>query len=180
MAQKFFQKSQAVADADGFMFRFMTKSDKAAAMDIEAKSFETPMPEADYMAKLRHLNCMGCVAEVDGRVVGSVVYETHSKIIKVMRFAVLPEFRRCRIGSKMIDRMVQKLAIEHMDSIALEITETNLSGQLFFAAKGFRATAIVNDRWEDGQGAAYVMCFSHEHDPVGKLEAGNRLTQYFR
>ena len=57
--------------------RWMIRRDYAEVLAIEARGFEFPWCEDDFIRCLRQRNCIGMVAERDDRVAGFMVYELH-------------------------------------------------------------------------------------------------------
>lgn len=139
--------------------RWMIRGDKAEVLNIEHHSFEFPWSEEDFIRCLRHRNCIGMVAEHGDRVVGFMVYELHKRRIHVLNFAVAPECRGRGVGRQMLEKLLGKLVKTGMAdrvAITLEIRESNLAAQLFFASHGFRATEVLRGWYEDSDEDAYL------------------------
>ena len=54
--------------------RWMIRRDMAEVLDIERDSFEFNWTEEDFLSCLRQRNCIGMVAEHEGRVCGFMIY----------------------------------------------------------------------------------------------------------
>jgi len=137
--------------------RWMIRRDMADVLRIEKESFEFPWNEEDFLCCLRQRNCIGMVAELEGRVVGFMIYELFQSRMHVMSFAVANQYRRSGIGTQMIEKLMNKLSQQRRTSITLEVRETNLPAQLFFQKQGFRATSVLRDYYEDTSEDAYAM-----------------------
>jgi ribosomal-protein-alanine N-acetyltransferase len=137
----------------------MIRCDMPAVLAIESSSFEFPSTEEMFIRVLRQRNCIGMVAERDGRIEGFMIYELHKTRIHILSFAVHPDFRREGIGKAMTEKLVSKLAYQRRNRIVLEVRETNLSAQLFFRQLGFRATGVLKDFYEDTPEDAFLMQF---------------------
>lgn len=137
--------------------RWMIRRDLPEVLDIEADSFEFPWFEDDFVRCLQQRNCIGMVAERDGRVIGFMIYELHKSRLHILNFSVAPGHRRQGVGQQMIDKLVGKLSHRRRTRITLEIRETNLGAQLFFRESGFRAVSVVRNFYEDTPEDAYVM-----------------------
>ena len=74
--------------------RWMIRRDMPEVLRIENDSFEFNWTEEDFLACLRQRNCIGMVAEYDGRVVGFMIYELHKTRLHILNFAVAPGFRQ--------------------------------------------------------------------------------------
>lgn len=139
--------------------RWMIRRDMVDVLRIERDSFDFHWTEEDFLACLRQRNCIGMVAELEGRVVGFMIYELHKTQLRILNFAVAPLFRRKGVGAQMIEKLINKLSQQRRQEIVLEVRETNLSAQLFFQQQGFRATCVLRNHYEDSSEDAYVMQF---------------------
>ena len=141
--------------------RWMIRRDMPEVLAIEDQSFEFSWTEEDFVRCLRQRNCIGMVAEHDEHVVGFMIYELHKNRLHVLNFAVHPDFRRRRVGSAMVNKLIGKLSQQRRNRILLEIRETNLDAQLFFRDSGFRAISVLRDFYDDTTEDAYLMQFRY-------------------
>ena len=116
--------------------RWMIRRDMPEVLAIEEDSFEFPWSEEEFLRCLRQRNCIGMVAEHDERVVGFMIYELNKTRIHVLNFAVARDHRRLGVGKQMISKLIGKLSSQRRARIILEVRETNLPAQLFFARAG--------------------------------------------
>lgn len=154
--------------------RWMIRRDMAEVLDIERHSFEFPWFEEDFIRCLRQRNCIGMVAEHGERVVGFMVYELHKRRIHVLNFAVHEDRRRRGVGRQMIEKLLGKLGVHGLIdrvAITLEIRESNLSAQLFFASHGFRATEVLRGWYEDSDEDAYLFRYRIQVQESGTCQA---------
>ena len=124
--------------------RWMIRRDMAEVLQIERESFEFPWIDEDFIRCLRQRNCIGMVAEHEGRVVGFMIYELHRTRIHVLNFAVSRICHRLGVGSQMVAKLIAKLSAQRRSRIVLEVRETNVDAQLFFRENGFRAISILH------------------------------------
>lgn len=141
--------------------RWMIRRDMLEVLGIEAKSFEFPWSEDDFIRCLRQRNCIGMVAEYDEHVAGFMIYELHRNRLHILNFAVAPQFRRRGIGQQMIEKLTAKLSSQRRNRILLQVRETNLDAQLFFRDLGFRAIAVLRDFYDDTTEDAYLMQYRY-------------------
>lgn len=144
--------------------RWMIRRDMASVMDIEAKSFEYPWTEDEFIRALRQRTCIGMVAERNEVVAGFMIYELHKNRIHILAFAVHPDFRRSGVGKAMIEKLVSKLAFQRRNRITLEVRETNLDAQLFLRSLGFRAMNILPNFYKDCKEDAFVFRYSIQEE----------------
>lgn len=130
--------------------RWMIRRDMPAVMAIENESFEYPWSEDEYIRCLRHRNCIGMVAELDGeKVVGTMIYELFKTSIEVLKFAVAKEYRGRGIGTEMVKKLIRKLGAQRRPRLTMNIRESNLAAQLFFSHRGFKAVNVVRGLYSD-------------------------------
>ena len=157
--------------------RWMIRRDMPEVRSIEARSFEFPWSEDEFIRCLRQRNCIGMVCELDNEVVGFMIYELHKTRLHIINLAVHPEYRRRGVGAQMTDKLVSKLSRQRRDKILLEIRETNLPAQLFFKEAGFRAVSVLRDFYDDTTEDAYVMQYKFR-EPLRVYAPVNRITKF--
>ena len=166
------QESEGVMDAAGSQesgvsvppvtaspinMRWINRSDMDEVQAIEKESFDFPWCEDEFLMCLRQRNVIGMVAELDHKLVGFMIYELHRRALRILNFAVDPEFRRRGIGRQMVRRLADKLSTERRTEIVLEVGETNLPAQLFFGRLGFTATKVLRGHYSHPFLDAYAM-----------------------
>lgn len=151
--------------------RWMIRRDMPRILEIESESFEHPWSEEDFLRCLRQRMVIGMVAEIHDRVVGYEIHEAHKTTIDLLNIAVDPEYRRQRIGTQLLQKLISKLSPRGR-KIGLMITESNLDGQLFFRELGFRAKSVAPDFFERTGEDAYFMEYRHTGNsylPVNRI-----------
>jgi ribosomal-protein-alanine N-acetyltransferase len=136
--------------------RWMIRADMPEVLAIERASFGDPWREDDFARALRQRHIIGRVVERDGRIIGYMIYELHRNRLHLLNIGVAPDCRRCGVGRAMIGHLQAKLS-ERRSRIMLEVCETNLDGQLFFRALGFRAISVLHDLYKNTAEDAYLM-----------------------
>ena len=157
--------------------RWMVRRDLADVVAIEQVCFESPWCETDFLDCLRQRNCIGMVAEHDGRVIGFMIYEVPKNRIHLLNVAVAPEHRHCGVARQMIRKLMGKLVNQKRSRIVVEVRETNLPALLFFRSLGFRATDIRRDFYEETNEDAYLMQYRLPTEQVRpEYVPANRIT----
>jgi ribosomal-protein-alanine N-acetyltransferase len=150
--------------------RWMVRRDFAQVLAIEETCFEFPWTEQEFLQCLQQKpNCLGIVAEHEGRVVGFVIYETPKSRLFITNIAVDPEFQRHGIARQMIQKLVSKMIYQRRHKIAIEIRETNLPALLCFRSLGFKSATILKNFYDNQNEDTYVLQYrlGKEHiDPV--------------
>lgn len=160
--------------------RWLIRRDMPDVLAIERQSFEFAWSEEDFLACLRQRNCIGMVAERDGKVAGFMIYELHKSRLRLLNFAVAADARRQRVGAQMVRRLLDKLSQQRRREVVLEVRETNLAAQLFFKNQGFLALGVVRDRYDDTTEDAYIMRYlmSDAADGTIPFARGNRISEF--
>jgi ribosomal-protein-alanine N-acetyltransferase len=151
----------------------MISSDMPEVLAIEFENFEFPWLEEDFIRTLLQKNCIGMVAEHDGRVVGFMIYDLHKTRIHLLDFAVATEYQLHGIGRAMANKLICKLSSARRTSIVCEVRENNVDAQVFFRTMGFRATRVLKDFYEDSPEDAYQFVRRHSE----RKSEGNRINQ---
>ncbi|WP_459557366.1 GNAT family protein [Lacunimicrobium album] len=172
--------SLKIHQPDQLQIRWLIRRDMEEVLAIEQASFEFQWTEEDFLCCLRQRNCIGMVAEQDGKIVGFMIYELHKSRLHILNFAVSPGYRRQQIGQRMIQRLIDKLSQQRRREIVTEVRESNLSAQLFFKSLGFLAITIVRGRYEDTEEAAYIMSYLliEESAEETTFKPTNRISSY--
>lgn len=147
---------QGASDLSMSHVRWMIRRDMPEVMEIESKSFDCPWSEEDFIKALRQRNNIGMVSEVNGEVAGYVVYTLNKRELEIINLAVKREYRRCYIGSQIIEKLIGKLSSDRRNKIVSYVRESNLDAQLFFKFMGFLATGVHYDYYETDHAYRFV------------------------
>jgi len=157
--------------------RWMIRGDMDEVCAIEKATFEYPWSEDDFIRCLRSIKCIGMVAVDEHHVVmGYMLYELHKTHLHLLNFAVSDAFRRQKIGTVMIDKLIGKLTEKRRTNIQCEVRETNTEAQLFFRSAGFEAKEVLPLFFEEANEDAYLMKYTIEDLPVINWKGKSRFT----
>lgn len=140
-----------------FHLRWMVRSDLPAVLAIEKQSFAQPWAEGDFLRCLRHRNCIGMVAECDGRIEGFVLCELHEGRLHLLNLAVHPDSRRSGIGAQLVGGIIARLTNQLRRKITACVSERNSAALAFFRSRGFRAVRVLWGYYPDSDSDAYLM-----------------------
>ncbi len=148
--------------------RWMVRKDMPRVLEIEQASREYAWTEEEFIRQLRTRNVIGMVAteggDGSGGVVGFMVYALHKNHLHVLNMATWHEKRRQGAGTAMVDKLIGKLTPERRSRIVVEVEDTNVRGQTFLAHRGFRATSVQPEWFENGQDA-YRFVYAIDGEP---------------
>lgn len=135
--------------------RWMIRRDIAQVQAIDKHSYHLPWEEDDFLARLRHRNCIGVVAEWHDQIIGYMVYDLYPSHIQLTRLATHPNMRLRGVGRGMTRYLCDKLD-SNRRRIAVEFSEVGLeTAAPFFGRCGFNATGTKLDPM--GYGHVVVM-----------------------
>lgn len=143
------------------MIRDYEENDLSSILFIEAKSFELPWCEDDFVQILKGNRCL--VNIIGYRLNGYLVYREIKRkpggtgkprprgtgTIEIINIAALP--RRMGIGRGLVNYIKN-------GPIIVNVRESNLDAQLFFKRMGFKAIKINYNYYSDGSDA-YLMSY---------------------
>lgn len=126
--------------------RWMNKSDFNSVRRIQ-DSCDSPMSREELKNFVSKSTCICNVAEVEGNIVGYVLYDITSSDMDIVNFAVRAEFRRQGIARGLISGLVAKLN-ERRTSITVSVPDSALPAQLMLKDLGFKAVAVDGSEYK--------------------------------
>lgn len=157
--------------------RWCIRRDMDEVFGIENANFDYPWCEDDFIRCLRQRNCIAMVAEHKEKVVGFFVYELHKNRLHILNFAVHAACHRQGVGAAMMRKLVSKLSPSRRNRIMLEVRESNLDGQMFFKAMGFRAISLLRDFYKDTAEDAYLMQYRYAQATAAQEPVNARISK---
>lgn len=117
--------------------RKVIKTDIEALAELERMCFSTPWSQQSFSEEID--NDLACffVATVSGQVVGYVGFLQVVDEADITNIAVNPNFRRCKIGSKLMDRLIETAVEKGLKKINLEVRKSNFAAQNLYDKFGF-------------------------------------------
>jgi len=99
----------------------------------------------------------GLVAEVEGKIVGYIVYKMHrrSREILIKNLLVAPTCRRKGIGRDLLEAMEEKLS-QGYQRITVHVPESESDGLAFFQEAGYSSTGVLENHWPNASARALV------------------------
>lgn len=136
----------------------MRKEDIDEILEIEKTSFPSPWTREAFLAELREKDS-SCflVAKSEGKVVGYAGFWLIFDEAHITSLAVHPEYRRKKIGEKLI-RFLLKLAVSKGAKRAtLEVRPSNLAAQNLYRKFDFEIGGIQKGYYSDTGEDALIM-----------------------
>lgn len=134
------------AIAGALHIRRAVEADVNAMVAIERASFSDPWTASAIAATLRYDHMRVLVAEERGelggdgagRPLGYVVAMVAGQEAEIADLAVSPDARRRGIGRALIDRLLADLEAEGVESVFLEVRESNRGARALYESRAFR------------------------------------------
>lgn len=139
------------------MIKVLRKNNLNELVKLEGICFSHPWVEKDFQAILTRDKTAAFYYSIDGNMVGYIIYEMKPKHILLINIAVHPDFRRRKIGTKLISNLIEKLNSNARTEIVSYIDEYNLEAQLFLKKKKFLATRSIKHFFDNDSSAIFFV-----------------------
>jgi ribosomal-protein-alanine N-acetyltransferase len=135
----------------------MTTADLQAVMAIEKASFAYPWSSRFFLQELQVQCARAILAEINGRIVGYVLFWLLPGEADVHNLAVHSEFRRQGIGRLLLQQVVIEARRQFLTRIMLEVRQSNIAAQKLYQSMGFVASGIRKGYYSDDGEDAVAM-----------------------
>jgi ribosomal protein S18 acetylase RimI-like enzyme len=136
--------------------RWLITADLPAVLQIADDCMSLQWTSEDFQECFRSLDTIGKVVDVDGSVIGFLIYQldrdVHEVVVKSV--AVAADWQRHGVGQSMIASLDRKLT-QGYERISALVPEGNLPLQLLLRSAGFRAVRVLRRHYGDED--AYLM-----------------------
>ena len=118
-------------------------------MAIEKASFAYPWSPRFFLQELQVQCARSFLAEIDGRIVGYVLFWLLPNEIDVHNLAVHSEFRRQGIGRLLLQQVISEARRRSLARVTLEVRQSNLAAQKLYESVGFVTIGIRKGYYSD-------------------------------
>jgi ribosomal-protein-alanine N-acetyltransferase len=115
----------------------MVKADLGAVMVIEKAAFGSPWTLATFAGLLRRENTRLWVAESAGEVVGYAAVWMVAEQAELGDIAVAERWRRRGVGTRLLEAVLEEMAVVGIREIFLEVRVSNEAAQRLYRRYGF-------------------------------------------
>jgi ribosomal-protein-alanine N-acetyltransferase len=130
---------------DNYFVQAMKEEDIRHVARIERTSNETFWVEEDFVRVLDEPGTQGRVITKDGTIIGHFIFQFNENEIQLLNLTILPEYRRQKIGSRVIETLSGRLE----KTLVCNVRESNLYAHLFLKYNGLKAQSIVRRYFVD-------------------------------
>ncbi|NIS17922.1 MAG: ribosomal protein S18-alanine N-acetyltransferase [candidate division Zixibacteria bacterium] len=115
----------------------MKLDDLMRVMEIERMCFPDPWPFSAFLSDLENENTITLVAKIDGKVVGFTICHVVAEEMHLMNIAVDPDFRRKKVGHKLIEYLFYSGEQHGCRIMYLDVRKSNSGAISFYNKYGF-------------------------------------------
>ena len=135
----------------------MSTADLDEVMLIERTSFRFPWSTNFFLQELQVACARSILAEIDGRIVGYVLFWQLPGAIDIHNIAVHVDYRRRGIARLLLDKVAGEARRQSTLRVMLEVRRSNLPAQKLYASAGFITTGIRKGYYSDDGEDALAM-----------------------
>lgn len=118
----------------------MTKEHAKELSKLDKICFNVPWSEQSFLEEAENKLAKYFVAEVDGKIIGYCGVWCVMDEGQITNIAVLPEYRRCGVASKLLERLICEC--EGLFQIVLEVRESNQSAIALYEKYDFKQVGM--------------------------------------
>jgi len=136
----------------------MSLDDIDGVQEVERASFPVPWPANAFRHELtQNKNAHYIVAKEGEHIVGYAGLWLSLDEAHITTFAVLPEYRRRKIGERMLLAIFERAEKLGAEWLTLEVRASNLPAQRLYEKYGFRPAGIRRHYYSDNNEDAIIM-----------------------
>ncbi len=135
----------------------MTTADLDEVMAIERTAFPFPWSVGFFRQELQVACARSILAEVDGKIIGYVLFWHLPGAIDIHNIAVHADFRRQGIARLMLRKIVDEAKRQSITRVVLEVRKSNLPAQQLYEVMGFSTSGIRKGYYSDNGEDALAM-----------------------
>lgn len=135
----------------------MNKNHIHDILEISKLSFHTPWSKESFINELNNTFAHYVVATVDNKPIGYggmwiIIDEGH-----ITNIAIHPNFRGQRVGTKILEEMINVCKSKNAQAMTLEVRKSNLVAQKLYSSFGFKEEGIRKQYYEDNKEDCIIM-----------------------
>lgn len=135
----------------------MTEADVCEIAQLEKRCFDVPWSEKSFRDEMNNKLAVYLVAKQDGRCIGYAGFWNVSGEGGITNVAVLPEYRRTGVGSRLIKKMIDAARSLNLEMLTLEVRKSNISAQGLYKKYGFDIIGERKRYYSDNGEDAWIM-----------------------
>jgi ribosomal-protein-alanine N-acetyltransferase len=142
---------------EALSFRPMTLADLDEVMAIERSAFRYPWSSRFFLQELQVQCARSILAEIDGKILGYVLFWLVPSEIDIHNIAVHTSYRRLGIARALLQHVIGEGRDRGLVRITLEVRRSNSAAQKLYESLGFVITGLRKGYYSDDGEDAFVM-----------------------
>jgi [ribosomal protein S18]-alanine N-acetyltransferase len=135
----------------------MAPGDLDEVMVIERTAFRYPWSSRFFLEELQVPCARSFLAEINGRIVGYVLFWLLPEEVDIHNIAVHSDFRRRGIGQALLQRVLEQARNRNSARVTLEVRISNTVAQSLYQSVGFVAKGLRKGYYSDDGEDALMM-----------------------
>ena len=142
--------------------RPVQSTDIEEIMTIERASFTSPWSARFFLEEIRVSYAKSVLAEMQGRIVGYIIYWQLPNEVDIHNLAVHPTYRRLGIGRSLLSSAIDNARAQRSNRVTLEVRKSNQAAQQLYHSLGFEERGVRKGYYSDDGEDALVMVLDLE------------------
>jgi [ribosomal protein S18]-alanine N-acetyltransferase len=135
----------------------MIPTDLDEVMAIERTSFRHPWSSNFFREELQVACARSILAQVNGKIVGYVLFWLLPEEVDIHNIAVHTGFRRQGIGQALLKQVVEQARNRDSSRVTLEVRVSNVAAQKLYESVGFISQGLRKGYYSDDGEDAVIM-----------------------
>jgi [ribosomal protein S18]-alanine N-acetyltransferase len=145
------------ASDENIRFRPITTADLDEVMVIERTSFRFPWSSGFFLQELQVACARSILAEIDGHIVGYILFWLLPGAIDIHNIAVHVDYRRRGIARLLLSKVLGEARSQSAVRVMLEVRRSNRPAQKLYESVGFLTTGVRRGYYSDDGEDALAM-----------------------
>ncbi len=129
-------------------------------MAIERIAYSYPWSERFFRQELQVECARSLLVQLEGRIVGYILFWLLPGEIDIHNVAVHPEFRRRGLGRRLLEQVIAEARGRASSRITLEVRKSNLPAQKLYESMGFAYNGVRKNYYSDDGEDALLMALN--------------------
>ena len=142
---------------DGLRFRPMNTADLDEIMVIERSAYRFPWSQGFFLQELQVPCARSILADVDGKIIGFVLFWLLPGTIDIHNIATHVDYRRRGIARLLLSRVLGQAKAQSISRVTLEVRKSNSPAQKLYESMDFVVAGIRKGYYSDNGEDALVM-----------------------
>jgi [ribosomal protein S18]-alanine N-acetyltransferase len=139
------------------LIRKMMASDIPHVLKIEQVSFSTPWSETAFFNEVYRPYSLSKIAALEGNIIGYICANYVIDEGHILNLAVHPDFRRSRVGTQLIEDLLEEMKKADCRYIYLEVRLSNIDARKFYECFGFKVIGTRKNYYVSPNEDAIIM-----------------------